>query len=233
VPAHVIGGSFSGRADNDWRCCFSSWGMFLYEGAYWGQLGAGCLARVSDAQDSDANWWKEDDVDALSGAGTPGSPSWVSITKNTRREERFVQLQPRTCGPAAGFCPWLGQQMTRVCRRCPGRRADEQRGASGTANHGQATNLFSGLARFWLFRSFHSLPLLLLLHSCHPGFASFQSSRSASISLHSLSPSASVLYQQRHHHHHRPLLTAQHFRFETHTRRRQRSCIHSIPSPAT
>jgi hypothetical protein len=95
-----------------------------------GQLGAGCLARVSDAQDSDANWWKEDDVDALSGAGTPGSPSWVSITKNTRREERFVQLQPRTCGPAAGFCPWLGQQMTRVCRRCPGRRADEQREGS-------------------------------------------------------------------------------------------------------
>jgi hypothetical protein len=67
VPAHVIGGGFSGRAHNDWRCCFSSWGMFLYEGAYWGSNGAGCLARASDAQDSDANWWKEDDVDALSG----------------------------------------------------------------------------------------------------------------------------------------------------------------------
>lgn len=114
MPAHVIGGGFSGRAHNDWRCCFSSWGMFLYEGAYWGSNGAGCLARTSDAQDSDANWWKEDDVDALSGAGE----FELSVTKNTKREEkgRFAAFRAAAashlCGPAAGFCPWLGRQMT-------------------------------------------------------------------------------------------------------------------------
>jgi hypothetical protein len=28
---------FLGTAHNDWCCCFSSWGMFLFEEAYWGQ----------------------------------------------------------------------------------------------------------------------------------------------------------------------------------------------------
>jgi hypothetical protein len=118
VPAHVIGGGFSGRAHNNWHCCFSSWGMFLYEGAYWGSNGAGCLARTSDAQDSDANWWKEDDVDALSGAGEfelsechqkyeeGGKRTVCSVTAFRAAAASHL------CGPAAGFCPWLGRQMT-------------------------------------------------------------------------------------------------------------------------
>jgi len=56
-----------------------------------------------------------------------------------------VLLQPPTSGPAAGFCPWLGQQMTLFRHEVASvALADGQMGASGTANHAQATRLFQG-----------------------------------------------------------------------------------------
>lgn len=241
MPAHVIGGGFSGRAHNDWRCCFSSWGMFLYEGAYWGSNGAGCLARTSDAQDSDANWWKEDDVDALSGAGefelSECHPKYEEGGKRTVCSVSCSCSLP-PAWPSCRFLPlaWTTNDtvQARFGRRCPGRRTD---GASGTANHAQATRLFSGLARFWLFAPslplpFHAFPfpspssaapLLPPWHCVLPIIALCQHFPSLTLpfGLHSLStapsPSPSPSFDR----------TTLSFR-NAHTEE-TRSCIHSIP----
>jgi hypothetical protein len=101
------------------------------------------------------------------------------ITKNTMFEEggRFaafraaVLLQPPTSGPAAGFCPWLGQQMTLFRHEVVSVALADGQTGRWEPQEQPITPRPPVYFRVSALLAFRSFLLLLLLHSCHPGIA--------------------------------------------------------------